>query len=250
MIDTHLHLYDSKYDDDREEIIRQINEEMEFIVNISCDYESSLVCIDYAENNEKMYATIGYHPCDISKFNEEKMVELLEKSKFNKKILAVGEIGLDYYWMNDDKETQKKYFKKQLEYAIKYNLPVVIHTRDALEDTLNILREYKEVKGILHCYPGSYEEVEDLLDRFYIGIGGTITFKNNIVGQELVKKINLDKIVLETDAPYLAPMPFRGKRNNPIYVKYVAEKIAQLKNIDIKEVLQKTSENAKKVYNV
>lgn len=250
LVDTHLHLYDEKYDEDRDEVIKDINEKLDFIVNISCDYESSLECINYAKKYDKMYATIGYHPCDISKFDEEKLDYLLKLSKENKKIVAIGEIGLDYYWMKDEKEIQKKFFEKQIEKSIEYDMPIVIHTRDALEDTLNILRKYPKARGILHCFPGNYDDVKDLLDRFYIGIGGTLTFKNNKITQELVEKLSLENIVIETDSPYLTPVPFRGKRNNPIYVEYVVNKIAEIKKVNMEVVKEITTKNAIKVYNI
>lgn len=251
LVDTHLHLYDNKFDDNREEIIKEAKENLDFIVNISCDYESFLQSLEYAKKYDFMYLTLGYHPVDIKKYNEDDMKKMLELSKNKEnKIIALGEIGLDYYWMEDPKEIQIEFFKKQLNYAKEYNLPVVIHTRDALKDTLEILTEYKDIKGILHCYPGNYEEVKHLLDRFYIGIGGSLTFKNNKITQELVLNLPLENIVIETDSPYLTPMPFRGKQNRPSYVKYVVEKIAEIKNIDVEIVKKITTENAMKVYNI
>jgi hydrolase, TatD family len=250
LVDTHIHLYDESYNDNKDEIIEEIDKKLDFVVNISCDYESSKRCIEYAQKYKFMYATIGYHPCDISKYDEEKMEELLKLSKKYNKIVAVGEIGLDYHWMNDPIEVQKEGFKKQIEKAIEYDLPIVIHTREALEDTLEILREYPKARGILHCYPGSLEDIKDLLDRFYIGIGGTVTFKNNHIGHKLVEEIDLKHVVLETDSPYLTPVPYRGKQNNPVYVEFVAEKIASLKNIPVEEVKKITTENAMKVYGI
>ncbi|MGL4904995.1 MAG: TatD family hydrolase, partial [Cetobacterium sp.] len=163
---------------------------------------------------------------------------------------AIGEIGLDYHWMTEPKEVQQEIFKKQLRLAQRVNKPVVIHTRDAMEDTVNILKEFPEIKGVIHCYPGSVETAKILIDRFYLGIGGTLTFKNAKKTVEVVKDIPLDRIVLETDAPYLTPIPFRGKRNEPIYVQYVAEKIAEIKEISLEEVIKVTTENAKKLYNI
>ncbi|CAM3503292.1 TatD family hydrolase [Pseudostreptobacillus hongkongensis] len=250
LVDTHLHLYDDTYDENRDEIIKQINEKLDFIVNISCDYETSLSCIEYANNNDKMFATIGYHPCDISKYDEDKMKELINISKNNNKIVAIGEIGLDYHWMNDPIEVQKEGFKKQIELAIENDLPIVIHTREALDDTLEIVKSYPKLRGIMHCYPGSYEEVLPILDRFYVGVGGTVTFKNNKIGHEMVEKMPIDRIVIETDSPYLTPVPFRGKPNNPVYVEYVVNKIAEIKNMDVEEVKRITTENAKKVYGI
>ncbi|ACZ01046.1 TatD family hydrolase [Streptobacillus moniliformis] len=250
LIDTHMHLYSELYINNREEIINDMKEKLDLAVNISCDMESTLESVKYADKYDFMYATVGYHPCDISKFNEKDFEEMLNLAINHPKVVAIGEIGLDYYWMNDSKEEQEKYFRLQIENAIKLNMAIVIHTRDSLEDTIKIIEDYPELRGIFHCYSGSYEDIEHLLDRFYVGIGGTSTFKNNKTTHDLIKKISLDRIVLETDSPYLTPVPFRGKLNNPIYVSYVAEKIAELKEIDLEEVKKKTTENALKVYNI
>lgn len=163
---------------------------------------------------------------------------------------AIGEIGLDYYWMEDPKEKQMEIFRLQMELARRVKLPVVIHTRDAIEDTVKILEEYKDLGGIMHCYPGSYETAKKLMDRYYFGIGGVVTFKNNKVTKETVKKLPLERIVIETDCPYLTPEPFRGKRNEPVYVKYVAEKIAEIKEISLEQVIEVTTNNAKKIYSI
>ena len=250
LVDTHIHLYDESYNENRDEIINEIEKKLDFVVNISCDYESSKKCIEYAEKYKFMYATIGYHPCDISKYDEEKMEELLKLSKVNKKIVALGEIGLDYHWMNDPIEVQKLGFRKQIEKAIYYDLPIIIHTRESLDDTIEILKKYPKARGILHCYSCNLSDVEDLLDRFYIGVGGTVTFKNNHIGHNLVENLDLKHIVIETDSPYLTPVPYRGKQNKPTYVEFVAEKIASLKNIPIEEVKRITTENALKVYGI
>ena len=165
-----------------------------------------------------------------------------------KKVVAIGEIGLDYHWMEDPKDVQIAGFRKQMELAERVKKPVVIHTREALQDTLDVLKDYKNVGGILHCYPGSLEAAKPFLDRYYLGIGGTLTFKNNKKTKELVKNLPLEKIVLETDCPYLTPVPFRGKRNEPVYTKYVAEEVARIKEISVEEVIRVTTENAKKIY--
>ncbi|CAM3231393.1 TatD family hydrolase [Streptobacillus felis] len=250
MVDTHMHLYSELYNENRDEIIKDIEKNLLFAVNISCDLESTFQSIELSDRYDFMYSTVGYHPCDISKYNEEDFNKMIDFAKNNNKIVAIGEIGLDYYWMNDPKEVQEKYFRLQIEKAIELDMPIVVHTRDALEDTIRIINDYPKLRGILHCFPGTYEMVEHLLDRFYIGIGGTVTFKNNKVTHELVRNLNLDKIVIETDSPYLTPSPFRGKLNNPIYVKYVVEKISELKGLTVEEVINKTNENAMKVYDI
>ena len=249
LVDTHCHLDNEKFDEDRLEVIERIKENLEFCVNIGYDLASSKKSLELAKEYDFIYAVIGVHPIDIAEYDEEveKELELLGK---NPKVVAIGEIGLDYHWMTEPKETQQERFKRQLELAERLNKPVVIHTRDAMEDTVNILKEYPNITGVIHCYPGSLETAKQLVDRFYLGIGGTLTFKNSKKAVEVVKDIPLDRIVIETDCPYLTPEPFRGKRNEPIYVEYVAKKIAEIKEISVEDVTKVTTENAKKLYRI
>lgn len=248
LCDTHTHIYFKDYKDDFKELMTEIEKELEFIVSISCDFESTLSSLELSLKYSNIFATIGYHPVDISKYTEDDFNEMIRLAKeYTNNIIAFGEIGLDYHWMKDSKEKQITMFKLQLNKAKELDLPVIIHSREALDDTINILKE-SDNYGILHAYPGDYESCKELLDRFYIGIGGTVTFKNNLITKELVKKLPLDKIVIETDSPFLTPVPFRGKRNNPTYVKYVAEEISKIKGIDIQEVINVTTRNAKKVF--
>jgi len=249
LVDTHCHITDDRYDEDRDEILKEIGENLEFAVNIGFDLESSKRSIDLADRYDFMYAVIGVHPTDISGYNDE-LEDSLEKLAFHPKVVAIGEIGLDYHWMKDEKEKQKTVFRRQLEMAKRTDKPVVIHTRDATQDTLEILKEYPEIKGIVHCYPGSYESAVELMDNYYFGVGGVITFKNAKKLVEAVSKIPLERLVIETDAPYLTPTPFRGKRNNPIYVEYIARKIAEIKNVSYEEVVRVTTENAKAIYGI
>lgn len=249
LVDTHCHLDNEKFDEDRLEVIERIKENLEFCVNIGYDLASSKKSLELAKEYDFIYAVIGVHPIDIAEYSEEveKELELLGK---NPKVVAIGEIGLDYHWMTEPKEIQQERFKRQLELAERLNKPVVIHTRDAMEDTVNILKEYPNITGVIHCYPGSLETAKQLVDRFYLGIGGTLTFKNSKKAVEVVKDIPLDRIVIETDCPYLTPEPFRGKRNEPIYVEYVAKKIAEIKEISVEDVTKITTENAKKLYRI
>ena len=249
LVDTHCHLDNEKFDEDRLEVIERIKENLEFCVNIGYDLASSKKSLELAKEYDFIYAVIGVHPIDIAEYSEEveKELEILGK---NPKVVAIGEIGLDYHWMTEPKEVQQERFKKQLELAERLNKPVVIHTRDAMEDTVNILKEYPNITGVIHCYPGSLETAKQLVDRFYLGIGGTLTFKNSKKAVEVVKDIPLDRIVIETDCPYLTPEPFRGKRNEPIYVEYVAKKIAEIKEISVEDVTKITTENAKKLYRI
>lgn len=249
LVDTHCHLDNEKFDEDRLEVIERIKENLEFCVNIGYDLASSKKSLELAKEYDFIYAVIGVHPIDIAEYSEEveKELEILGK---NPKVVAIGEIGLDYHWMTESKEVQQERFKRQLELAERLNKPVVIHTRDAMEDTVNILKEYSNITGVIHCYPGSLETAKQLVDRFYLGIGGTLTFKNSKKAVEVVKDIPLDRIVIETDCPYLTPEPFRGKRNEPVYVEYVAKKIAEIKEISVEDVTKVTTENAKKLYRI
>ena len=248
IIDTHTHIYDKQFENDFDDVMKRIEDELEGIVSIGFDLESSLKSIELANRYSFVNAVIGVHPVDIKKYNDKVEKELERLALTEKKVVAIGEIGLDYHWMEDPKDVQIAGFRKQMELAERVKKPVVIHTREALQDTLDVLRDYKNVGGILHCYPGSLEAAKPFLDRYYLGIGGTLTFKNNKKTKELVKELPLEKIVLETDCPYLTPVPFRGKRNEPIYTKYVAEEVARIKEISVEEVIRVTTENAKKIY--
>lgn len=248
IIDTHTHIYDKQFEDDFDDVMKRIEDELEGIVSIGFDLESSIKSIELANRYSFVNAVIGVHPVDIKKYNDKVEKELERLALTEKKVVAIGEIGLDYHWMEDPKDVQTAIFKKQMELAERVKKPVVIHTREALQDTINVLREYPNVGGILHCYPGSLEAAKPLLDRYYIGVGGTLTFKNNKKTKELVRELPLEKIALETDCPYLTPVPFRGKRNEPIYTKYVAEEVARIKEISVEEVIKVTTENAKKIY--
>ncbi len=247
LVDTHCHIYGEKYREDLDEVLERAEEKLEFMVDIGYDMESSKISVEMANKYPFIYATVGFHPTDIDGYNEEAEKELLNLAQ-NPKVLAIGEIGLDYHWMKAEKEVQKEIFRKQMELAKKVGKPVVIHTRDAMEDTISILDEYKDVEGIIHCYPGSFESAQKVMDRYYFGINGVITFKNNNKTKETVAKLPLERIILETDAPYLTPVPYRGKRNEPAHVYYVAKEIAERKGVGIEEVIKITSENAKKAY--
>lgn len=247
LIDSHAHLDNEQFDEDRVEVLERIKENLEFAVNIGYDLASSKKSVEYANKYDFIYAVVGVHPIDIEGYSEEVEKELEELAR-NKKVLAIGEIGLDYHWMTQPKEVQQKFFRKQMELARRVGKPVVIHSRDAMEDTLKILNEFPDVGGIFHCYPGSVESAKEVLDRYYLGIGGVLTFKNAKKLIEVVENIPLDKLILETDCPYMAPTPFRGKRNEPIYVEYVAKKIAEVKGVSFEEVAKATNENTKKAY--
>lgn len=247
LIDSHCHLDNERFNGDRDEVLARIEEQLEFAVNIGYDLESSKRSVELAETHDYIYAVVGVHPTDIGIYNDEVEAELEVLAK-HPKVLAVGEIGLDYHWMTDPKEKQQEIFRKQLELARRVGKPVVIHTREATRDTLDILKEYPDVRGIVHCYPGSYESASEIMDNYYFGVGGVLTFKNSKKLKETVEKLPMDRIVIETDCPYLTPEPYRGKRNEPIYVEYIAQRIADIKGISYEEVVRITNENTKKAY--
>lgn len=247
LIDSHCHLDNERFNEDRDEVLARIKEDLEIAVNIGYDLESSKKSIELAERYDYIYAVAGVHPTDIGGYTDEVEAELEEMVK-HPKVLAVGEIGLDYHWMTDPKEKQQEIFRRQMEIARRVGKPVVIHTREATRDTLDILKEYPDVRGIVHCYPGSYESAVEIMDNYYFGVGGVITFKNSRKLKETVEKLPMERIVIETDCPYLTPEPYRGKRNEPIYVEHVARKIAEIKGISYDEVVRISNENTKKAY--
>ena len=212
------------------------------------DFDEVIKLIDKHDN---VYGMLGVHPTEAKSWNDS-LIDKIKKLSDNKKIVAIGEIGLDYYWDRSFNDLQKEIFIKQIKLANELELPIDIHDRDAHKDTFDILEEYnKNSQVIMHCFSGSVEFAKECIKKgFYLGIGGVVTFKNAIKMKEVVKEISLDKIILETDAPYLTPVPFRGKENQPAYVKYVAEEIAKIKNISFEEVNNITNQNAEKIFNL
>lgn len=255
--EQHAHYNDEKFDEDRDEVIKQVyNSGVTKILNAGYSAESSKQAIELAEKYDFIYATCGVSPNDVPENKDEMDVQLKEirkLAKSNEKVVAIGEIGLDYYWNKENKELQKYAFVEQIKIANKMNLPIVIHTREAVDDTLNILRNVvKTVKpGVFHCCPLNRELVKQALELgFYISLAGPVTFKNSKNANEIIEMIPNDKMLIETDSPYLSPEPRRGKRNDSRNLKYIAEKIANVKNISIEEVQKITFENAKKLYNI
>ena len=249
--DSHAHYNDEKFNEDREELITEIYKSgVTKLINAGYSLESSKYALEIAKRYDWIYTISGISPNDIP----EGMEELQENEKNTNKIVGIGEIGLDYYWEKDDlkRNTQKEAFIKQIEIANKFNLPIVIHTRDAVMDTLEILKKYPVAKrGVFHCCPLNRELVKEALKlEFYISFAGPITFKNSKNASEIINMIPLDKILIETDSPYLSPEPNRGKRNDSRNVKYMAEKIASVKNISLEEVARITYENACKIFSI
>ena len=253
IFNVHTHLNDdSQYEEVKELINECLKNKVNKLVVIGYDVKSSKRSIEIANNYEGVYAAIGIHPSDVNK--ENNTIEELEKLLDSKKVIAIGEIGLDYHWENNpSKEIQIEWFIKQLQLANKYKLPIIIHSRDAMGDTIKILKENKKYyeKGIMHCYAGSIEssvELEKL--GFYFSFAGPLTYKNADQLRNVASNISLDKILIETDDPYLTPTPFRGKKNKPSYVTYVASELAKLKGLSYEEISDITYNNAMKVFNL
>lgn len=254
--DNHAHLDDEKFDEDREEIIEKIHkDEIDKFVSAGYSLESSKKSIELSKKYDFIYSTCGISPNDIPQNEEELWKELSEIKKLakeNKKVVAIGEIGLDYHWNTENKELQKRAFIEQIKIANELNLPIQIHTRDAVMDTLEILKKNNvNKKGIFHCCPLNRELVKEGLKLgFYISFAGPVTFKNSKNANEIIEMVPNEKMLIETDSPYLSPEPFRGKRNDPRNVKYIAKKIAEVKNITIEEVANITYENAMKIFDL
>lgn len=250
IFDTHAHYDDGQFDEDREELLASMAENgVGTIVNVSASYASCERVTDMVRDYPFLYAAVGVHPDEVGDLNEESFARM--KALFTReKVVAVGEIGLDYYWDKESHEIQKKWFIRQLELAGELGLPVVIHSREAAADTMEIMKRYaKGLKGVIHCYSYSREMAKEYVKMgFYIGVGGVVTFKNARKLKETVEEIPLASIVLETDCPYLAPVPYRGKRNHSAYIRYVAEEVARLKGLSCEEVIRQTEKNAKELY--
>lgn len=254
LFDSHSHLNDEKFDKDREEQIKKICESgVSNFITAGYSVESSKKALEIAKKYDFIYTTAGVSPNDIPQIEEELWKQLAEIEKIveknKEKICAIGEIGLDYYWNTDNKELQKKAFIEQIKIANKYNLPIVIHTREAVMDTLQILKENKVTKtGVFHCCPQNRELIKEGLKLgFYISFAGPITFKNSKNAEEMINLVPNDRILIETDSPYLAPEPVRGTRNTPANVKYIAQKIADVKGLTLEEVEKITFENTKNI---
>ena len=257
--DSHCHLDDERFEEDREEIIEKIKESrVTKLVSAGYSIEGSRKGVELSKKYEFIYTTCGLSPNDIPQTEEElwkdidKIKKLVKENLEYKKIVAIGEIGLDYYWEKDNerRELQKKAFVKQIELANDFDLPIVIHTRDAVMDTIEILKKNKvNKKGVFHCCPLNRELVKEALKLdFYISFAGPVTFKNSKNANEIIQMVPNDKMLIETDSPYLSPEPLRGKRNDSRNVKYIAQKIAEVKGLSIDEVAEFTNQNAKRIF--
>ena len=249
-IDTHSHLFDSAFDIDRDEVINEcLNQNVKKLIVVGFDKETNKLALELSSKYAYMYPTVGLHPTELDDYSDnffDYLEELIKKDE----VVGIGECGLDYYWDDSKKELQKKVFLKQIELSQKYNKPLIIHSRDAIGDTLEVLKSVgKPINGVMHGYSGSLEMAREFIKLgLKIGIGGVVTFKNAKNVKEVVKELDLSNFVLETDCPYLTPTPYRGKRNAPYYIPLIAGEIANIKGIDIKEVEEATTKNANELF--
>ena len=248
IFDSHAHYDDGRFDEERDSLLLSLKEKgVGGIINCGCDYDSSKFSLNLADKFQFVYAAVGIHPSNLDSNTTIEQIEQLSK---HKKCVAIGEIGLDYYWTQDNKSLQLKVFEEQLILANKLNLPVIVHDREAHADTLELLKKHKP-KGVVHSFSGSVEMANEILKLgMYIGIGGVITFKNAKKLPDVVKMLPLDKLLLETDAPYLTPAPYRSETNHSQMIYFTAQKIAEIKECDITEVLNAGFENAKNLFKI
>lgn len=253
IFETHAHYDDERFDNDRDELVSSLPfKGIDKVINVGASIESTRTTLELAHKYEFVYAAVGVHPSDIDGLNEETFKWLHEVAK-DKKTVAIGEIGLDYYWEKDSEvqKLQKYWFRRQMELVKEVDLPVIIHSRDAAADTMDLMKEadMQGIRGVIHCYSYSKEMAAEFVKMgYYIGVGGVVTFKNSKKLKETVEAIPLERILLETDCPYMAPEPHRGKRNDSTYIPYMVAEIARLKDISEDEVKKVTYENAKKLF--
>ncbi|CDE45087.1 putative uncharacterized protein [Clostridium sp. CAG:411] len=253
IFESHAHYEDARFDEDREALLSSFPQKgIDYVVNVGSSLKTTQQSIALAKQYDFIYAAAGVHPEETAELNEENFAWLCEQMK-QEKVVAVGEIGLDYHWDEPERKIQKVWFERQIALARQVSLPMIIHSRDAAQDTLDIMKVCKaeEAGGVIHCFSYGVEMAREYLNMgFYIGIGGVLTFKNAKKLKEVAKYVPLDRILLETDCPYMAPEPHRGKRNSSIYLPYVAETLATIKGVDVEEVYQTTRENGKQMYRI
>jgi TatD DNase family protein len=253
LFDTHVHVNAEQFNEDLEDVIERAKEAgVNNMVVVGFDRPTIIRAMELIETYDFMYAAVGWHPVDAIDMTEEDL-QWIEELSNHPKVVAIGEMGLDYHWDKSPKDVQMEVFRKQIRLAKKVGLPIIIHNREATADIVNILKEEEasKVGGIMHCFSGSAETALECINmNFYISLGGPVTFKNAKKPKEVAAAVPLDHLLIETDCPYLAPHPYRGKRNEPSYVKLVAEQIAEIKQLTIEEVSQATTENAKKLFGI
>lgn len=253
LIDSHVHLDDKRFDGDREKLIQSFDKDgIELIINVGADLQSSIKSVSLSEKHENIYAAVGIHPHSAKEMGDS-TIETLRAFAKREKVVAIGEIGLDFYYDNSPRDVQRKRFVEQLNLAKEVDLPVIIHSREAAGETFDILKEAQDgsLRGVLHCYSGSVEMAMEYIKLgFYISLAGPVTFKNARVPKEVAKAVPLDKLLIETDSPYLTPEPNRGKRNQPAYVRHVAGMIAEIKGVPFDEVANSAAKNTKKLFRI
>lgn len=251
--DSHAHLYDKAFDADRKELIERLKETVGFILIPSENLETSRKAVALAETEPFLYAAVGIHPHEAKTGDGRALSELADLAKNHPKVRAIGETGLDYFRMRSEKEVQKKWFAAQTELAKELDLPVIIHDREAHGDVLTLLKEHRseKLRGVIHCFSGSRETAAELMKLgFYISFAGPVTYPGSVKLRNVALEVPLDRMLIETDSPYLAPLPKRGKRNDPSHVLYVAEQIGEIKGISTEEVIEQTAKNAAAVYGI
>lgn len=250
IFDTHAHYDDSRFDEDRDELLSSLSEKgVSHIVNCGCDLKSSLTTLALAEKYDFIYAALGVHAHEAEDATEEDLQKIAELYS-HERVVAVGEIGLDYHYDFSPRERQIEVFERQIKLANELNLPIIVHDREAHEDTMNLLKKYRP-KGVVHCFSGSAESAKEIVKLgMYIGMGGAVTFKNAVKPVEVAKIVPADRLLLETDAPYMTPVPFRGKRCDSAHIAYTAEKIAEIRAVDVQELIDVCNENAKRLFGI
>ncbi len=247
-IDTHTHIYLPEFDDDRDSMMQRAKEDnVRIVILPAIDSSTHEAMLNVESTYENCYAMIGLHPCSV---NEDygKELHIIEAYLKQRKFIAIGEIGLDFYWDKTFTVQQYQAFHQQIRVATQYDLPIVIHSRNAIDECIDVVKEHPGITGVFHCFSGNEEQAMKIIDlNFMLGIGGVVTFKNAGL-DKVIEKIGLTNVVLETDAPYLAPVPYRGKRNEPAYIKLIADKLSSLCNLSIEEIAELTTENAKKLF--
>ena len=249
--DTHAHFDDERFDEDRGELLSSLaSKGVELVMNCAVNPESILSTVKLANEYEFIYAAVGFHPEDLNPLSLSDLETVKKTALKEKKVKAIGEIGLDYYWKEVPVQKQLEFFEAQILLAKELDLPIIVHDREAHEDTYKLLLKHKP-KGVLHCYSGSEESAKELLKiGMYIGIGGSLTFKNNKKGVKVAQSVPIEKILLETDAPYMAPTPMRGKRNDSSLIVYVAQKLAEIKGLDTQEVINICNQNGRELFKI
>ncbi len=253
IIETHTHMDDFAFEEDRSRMIEEIkNSGILYLMNVSASLSSIKSSMELAKKYDFIYTSVGVHPSETGELNEENFAWIKEQLSYEK-VKAIGEIGLDYHWQEPEKETQKFWFRRQLQLAREAKFPVIIHSREAALDTFQIMKEEKadDVKGVIHCFSYTKEIARDYLNwDYYFGIGGVVTFQNAKKLKEAVEYIPIENIVLETDSPYLSPVPYRGKRNSSLNLPIIAQEVANIKKMDVEKVVEITTKNAAKLYDL